>query len=175
MLFTDESRFCVNFLIGQYVWRAKGERVDVTNVQQGGGGLVKAWRGIHKNGRTKLVIERGTLPTLEYCERIVVPYVVPFFQNHDAINFHQDNACPHSANYTRQVLAKKHNETVNGHRDLPIYRLLNTCRTFLDDAFTPEMTSTTFQQQIDQQYEETLYHCDKQNGYHTQYRGLCDF
>jgi len=139
------SRFCVRFSDGTAcVWCAKGERVDVTNVQQGDGGLVKAWRGIHKNGRTKLVLERGTLPTLKYCERIVVPYVVPFFQTHDAIIFHQDNARLHSANYTRQVLAENHIATVNGHRDLSIYRLLNTCRTFLEYAFTPEMTSTTF-------------------------------
>jgi len=88
------------------VWRTKGERFDVTNLQQGdryGGGSVMVWGGIHKNGRTELVIVQGSL---KFCEEIVVSYVVPFFQNHDAMIFQQDNARPHSANYTRQVLAE---------------------------------------------------------------------
>ena len=33
VLFTDESRFCVSYSDGRaYVWHAKGERFDVTNV-----------------------------------------------------------------------------------------------------------------------------------------------
>jgi len=63
------------------VCRAKGERFDVTNVQQGdryGGGSVMVWGGIHNNGRTELVIVRGTLNAFKFCEQIVVPYVVPF-------------------------------------------------------------------------------------------------
>jgi len=74
VLFNDESRFCVRFSDWiACVWRAKGERVDVTNVQQGDGGLVKAWRGIDKNGKTELVIKKWTrgLPTLKFCERIL--------------------------------------------------------------------------------------------------------
>jgi len=48
---------------------------------------VMVWGWIHKNGRTELVIVRGTLTTFMFCEKIVVPYVVPFFQTHDAMIF----------------------------------------------------------------------------------------
>ena len=94
------------------MWRTKGERFDVTNLQQGdryGGGSVMVWGGIHKNGRTELVIVQGSL---KFCEEIVVSYVVPFFQNHDAMIFQQDNARPHSANYTRQVFAENNIATL---------------------------------------------------------------
>jgi len=73
-----------------YKWRTKGDRFDVTNVQQGdwyGFGSVMVWGWIHKNGRTELVIVRGTLTTFKFCEKIVVPYVVPFIQTHDAMGF----------------------------------------------------------------------------------------
>ena len=39
-------------------------------------------------------------------------YVVPFFQTNDAMVFQQDNARPHSAYYTRQVLAENHIATL---------------------------------------------------------------
>jgi len=52
--------FVVRFSDGKaYVCHTKGERFDVTNVQQGyryGGGSVMVWGGIHKNGSTELVI-----------------------------------------------------------------------------------------------------------------------
>ena len=68
---------------------------------------------------------------------------------------------------------------LNGHLDLSIYRLLNTCGTFLEGAFTPkwrQQRSATWgcivggigqhsicdDQQIDQHHEETLYRCDRQ-------------
>jgi len=70
------------------------------------------WGGIHKNGRTEFVIVRGTLTAFKFCEQIVVPYVVLFFQNHDAMIFQHDNARPHSANYTRQVLAENNIATL---------------------------------------------------------------
>jgi len=72
------------------VWRTKGERFDVTNVQQGDWydfGSVMVWGWIHKNGRTELAIVQGTLTTFKFCEKIVVPYVVSLFQTHDAMVF----------------------------------------------------------------------------------------
>jgi len=65
------------------------------------------WGGIHKNGKTELGIVLGTLTAFKFCGQFFVPYVVPFFQTHDAMIFQQDNARPHSAIYTRQVLAEK--------------------------------------------------------------------
>jgi len=65
------------------------------------------WGGNHKNGRTELVIVRGTLTAFKVCKQIV-----PFFPNHDAMIFQQDNARPHSANYTRQVLAENNIATL---------------------------------------------------------------
>jgi len=89
------------------VWRAEGERFDVTQRaargQDGGGSLIVRG-GIHKNGGTELVIVRGTFTAFKFCEQIVVPS----FQTHDAIIFQEHNARPQSANSTCQVLAKNH-------------------------------------------------------------------
>ena len=79
------------------MWRAEGERFDVTQRAargQDGGGSLMVRGGIHKNGRTELVIVRGTFTAFKFCEQIVVPYVVPSFQTHDAIIFQEHNARP---------------------------------------------------------------------------------
>ena len=64
VLFSNESRFHVSFSDGRaFVWRAKGEHLDVSNVQQGdrfGCRLVMAWGGIYKNGKTELITMQGT-------------------------------------------------------------------------------------------------------------------
>jgi len=97
------------------VWCAKGECFVVINVQQWnryGGGSVMVLGGIQKNGRTDVVIVRRTSTAFNFCEQMVVPYVVPYFQNHDAMIVQRDNARPHSANYTRQLLAENNIATL---------------------------------------------------------------
>jgi len=91
-----------------------------------------------------------------------------------------------------KFLPKTMSQHLNVHLNISIFRLLNTCGTFLEGAFMLEMMSTTFgtlrlhcwrsgstfqyvNQHIDQQHEETLSCCDRQNSYHTRYWGLCDF
>ena len=65
MLFTDESRFCLDFTDRrQLVWRMPKERFDDLNVAEHdhyGKGSVMVWAGISVNRKTDLcAIENGT-------------------------------------------------------------------------------------------------------------------
>ena len=66
VLFTDESRFCVDFTDRRArVWRMPNERfasVCVAEHDRFGGGSVMVWAGISAQGKTDLhVIDNGTL------------------------------------------------------------------------------------------------------------------
>ncbi len=83
MLFTDESRFCLRRADGrERVYRRRGERYAdacVRQVDRYGGGSVMVWGGISFNNRTELVIVDGNLTAQRYCDEIITPVVVPFF------------------------------------------------------------------------------------------------
>ena len=71
VLFTDESRFCVDFTDRRArVWRMPNERfapVCVAEHDRFGGGSVVVWAGISAQGKTDLhVIDNGTLTALRY-------------------------------------------------------------------------------------------------------------
>jgi hypothetical protein len=108
VLFTDESRFNVDFADGRVcVWRRRNERYDQENVIQRdryGGGSVMVWGGISQRGKTDLVTINGTLNSQRYCNEIVVPVVVPFLRRGNAGIFQQDNARPHTARHTQGIL-----------------------------------------------------------------------
>ena len=82
ILFTDESRFTVDFADGRArVWRRSGERYHEQNVIQRdryGGGSVMVWRGVTRNTKTDLITVQGTLTAAGYCAQIVQPVIVPF-------------------------------------------------------------------------------------------------
>lgn len=110
VLFTDESRFCVNFVDGrQKMWRYRGERYNPTNFTETvayGGGSVMVWGGISLGARTELVfIENGSLTALRYISEILEPHVMPFapFIGDDFVFMH-DNARPHTARVVRDYL-----------------------------------------------------------------------
>lgn len=110
VLFTDESRFCVNFVDGrERMWRYPGERYNPTNFTETvayGGGSVMVWGGICLGARTELVIvDGGALTAQRYITDILEPHVVPFapFLGDNFIFMH-DNARPHTANIVRNYL-----------------------------------------------------------------------
>lgn len=107
VLFTDESRFTVQFADGRLrVWRRKGERYDAPNVIQRdryGGGSVMVWGGIARNSKTELITVPGTLTAARYCDEIVVPVIVPYMRQRNGVILQQDNARPHTAILTRTV------------------------------------------------------------------------
>ena len=77
------------------------------------------WAGICHHRKTELVTVQGTLAAVRYCDEIIQPLVLPFQQQGNATIFQQDNARPHSARHTRNVLLQ-HNVTVrylNGLQD----------------------------------------------------------
>lgn len=110
VLFTDESRFCVNFVDGrERMWRYRGERYNRTNFTETvsyGGGSVMVWGGICLGARTELVlIENGSLTAHRYVTEILEPYVMPFAPliGQNFILMH-DNARPHTARIVSSYL-----------------------------------------------------------------------
>jgi hypothetical protein len=107
VLFTDESRFCLDHNDGRIrVWKCPGERYIDSTVQEivaFGGGSIMVWGGITSTGRTELVVLRGgSLTAVRYLRDIVESHVVPFAENmgRDFI-LQQDNARPHIAGIVR--------------------------------------------------------------------------
>ena len=110
VLFTDESRFCVDFTDRRArVWRMPNERfapVCVAEHDRFGGGSVMVWAGISAQGKTDLhVIDNGTLTALRYVNEILDVYVRPY-AGAVGENFilMDDNARAHRARVTDQYL-----------------------------------------------------------------------
>ena len=110
VLFTDESRFCVDFTDRRArVWRMPNERfapVCVAEHDRFGGGSVMVWAGISAQGKTDLhVIDNGTLTALRYVNEILDVYVRPY-AGAVGENFilMDDNARAHRARITDQYL-----------------------------------------------------------------------
>ena len=83
VLFTDESRFCVDFQDGwRRVWRMLGERYVASCIAQHDrfwGASVMVWAGISIGGHTGLyIIDRGALTSVRYRDEILHPIVRPF-------------------------------------------------------------------------------------------------
>ena len=80
MLFTDESKFCIDFTDRRVrVWRARNERfapVCVAKQDCYGKGSVMIWAGISMQGKTDLhIIENGILTAVRYVNEILDVYV----------------------------------------------------------------------------------------------------
>ena len=83
VLFTDESRFCVDFTDRRArVWRMPNERfapICVAEHDRFGRGSVTVWARISAQGKTDLhVIDNGTLTALRYVNEILDVYVCPY-------------------------------------------------------------------------------------------------
>ena len=110
VLFTDESRFCVDFTDRRArVWSMPNERfapVCVAEHDRFGGGSVMVWAGISVQGKTDLhVIDNGTLTVLRYVNEILDVYVRPY-AGAVGENFilMDDNARAHRARITDHYL-----------------------------------------------------------------------
>jgi len=132
------------------------------------------------------------IKTFMFCEKIVVPYVVPFFQTHDAMIFKQDNARSHSANYTLSSCGKPHCDiwmaisisrfiaywTHVGHSWNAHWRRndVNNVRQ-LEAALLEKWANIPFVM-INKLINNMRKHCTAvigKNVCHTRYWGLCDF
>ena len=115
VLFPDESRFNVSFADSRVrTWRRRGERLNQDNVVERdryGGGSVMVWAVIHHYGMTDLVIVPGNFTAQRYCDGFIEPVVVPYLQQHNVGIFQIDNACPHTARHTQNIL-RIHNVNV---------------------------------------------------------------
>ena len=82
MLFTDESKFCIDFTDRRArVWRARKERfapVCVAEHDRYGKGSVMVWAGISMQWKTDLhIIENGIVTAVRYVNEILDVYVRP--------------------------------------------------------------------------------------------------
>lgn len=110
VLFTDESRFCLNMVDGRKrVWRRTGERFNqnlITECESYNGGSVMVWGGISMNGKTPLHVFplRQSMTALIYID-ILQQYVLPRAElvGNNFILM-QDNARPHTAAIVRNFL-----------------------------------------------------------------------
>ena len=119
VLFTDESRFCVDSPDGRVrIWRPRNERfADASVLERNawGGPSVMIWGGIALNRRLGPVFfqnvgqGRGNgVNAQRYIQQVIRPHVIPFLARHQNMTFQQDNARPHAARVTHQVL-QQHN------------------------------------------------------------------
>ena len=110
VLFTDESRFCVDFHDGRRrVWRMRGERYAdccVSEHDRFGGGSVMIWAGISIGGCTDLHVINGNLTGAIYRDEILHPIVRPYAGaiGNDFVLM-DDNARPHRARIVTDYLA----------------------------------------------------------------------
>ena len=63
------------------------------------------WAGIHHDGKTDLVIVPGNLTAQRYFDGIIEPVVVPYLQQRNNGIFQNDNASPHTARHTQNILS----------------------------------------------------------------------
>ena len=111
VLFTDESRFCVDFTDRRArLWRIPNDErfapVCVAEHDRFGGGSVMVWAGISAQGKPDLhVIDNGTLTALRYVNEILDVYVRPYAGDvGENFILMDDNARAHRARITDQYL-----------------------------------------------------------------------
>ena len=109
MLFSDESRFCISNADGRIrVWRRQNERLAaccINEVDRWGGANVMIWAAVSFRYKSPLHFCDRSLTGQRYRDEILAPYVVPMFQAHQDLRiFQQDNARPHTARVSMNVL-----------------------------------------------------------------------
>lgn len=116
VVFSDESRFNLSCADGRLrVCRRRGERFDLQNViewDRYGGGSVMIWGGTCHGAKTDIVTVAGNLTSVRYCAEIIEHVVVPFIRQRHASIFQQDNARPHSARHTQEILRQNYTDVL---------------------------------------------------------------
>nr|KAG5686811.1 hypothetical protein BaRGS_032028 [Batillaria attramentaria] len=117
VLFTNESRFCIDHADGRVrVWRRRGDRYADNCVVENnacGGPSLMLWGAIGHNQVLGPVIFQGLGPgrgngitAQRYMDQVLHPHVLPFFQAHRNWVFQHDNARPHTARATQDLLQR---------------------------------------------------------------------
>ena len=106
VLFTDESRFCLDRADGRLrVWCRQGERMAANCVLQAdswGARSVMVWGRISRDHRTPLHVFEGRITAAVYQEDVLQTIAVPFLRNHRHLAvLQQDNATPHCSKNAR--------------------------------------------------------------------------
>lgn len=108
VLFTDESRFCLQGNDGRRrCYRRRGERFNAVNVVQRDqfrGGSVMIWGGISLHTRTRVVVVNGRLNAQRYQNTILTPVAIPHVQQNRRMTFMHDGAPCHTAAGTQRLL-----------------------------------------------------------------------
>jgi len=119
ILFTDESRFCINSIDGrERLYRRQGEQnapFNFTTTVSFGGGSIMVWGGICLGARTELVVvDGGALTADRYIRDILQDHVVPFapYIGENFVLMH-DNARPHVAHIVTDFLNEVGIPTLN--------------------------------------------------------------
>jgi len=103
VLFSDESRFCVNSIDGrERLYRRRGEQdeqFNFTPTVSYGGGSVMVWCGICLGARTELVVVNGALNADGYIRDVLQEHVVPHIGENYLLM--HDNDRPHKARCLR--------------------------------------------------------------------------
>ena len=119
VLFTDESKFCVDFNDGRRrVWRQKNERFRDCCIQEHdrfGGPSVLVWGGVSYDGSTDLyIIQNGALTGVRYRDEILDAFVRPYAgavgQDFVLVD---DNARPHRARVVTEYLEREGIDRMN--------------------------------------------------------------
>ena len=109
--YRDESKFNLLFADGnKRIYMRRGERFALYCVLEhnrlGGGGIM-VWAGISADQKTALRVVRGRLNAIAFCDTILQPHVLPFMAQHRLQLFQQDNARPHVARVTLDLLRQQ--------------------------------------------------------------------
>lgn len=111
VLFTDETRIQLHRADGRRrVWRRRGERyTDACIIERNtwGGGSIHVWAGITLTHKTPLVIFNRNVTANIYVNNVLRPVAIPFMNQHfpnGDCTYQHDNAPPHTARVTRQLL-----------------------------------------------------------------------
>nr|KAG5704581.1 hypothetical protein BaRGS_031845 [Batillaria attramentaria] len=117
VLFSDESRFCIDHADGRVrVWRRRGDRYADNCFKENnawGGPSLMLWGAIGHNQVLGPVIFQGMGPgrgngitAQRYMDQVLHPHVLPFFHAHGNWVFQHDNARPHTARATQDLLQR---------------------------------------------------------------------
>jgi transposase len=108
IVFTDESRFCMNRPDGgERVWRRSNEKYHnscITPTVKFGGGGVMFWGCFSWHGVGPLVRIDGTMDSDAYVDTLAnhfIPWVRPWVEQDADIVFQQDNASIHTSAYSK--------------------------------------------------------------------------
>ena len=115
--FSDESRFMLQKRDGRTrVYRRRNERFArncILEVDNFGGGSVKMWGAISYARKTQLVHIPGNISAARYRDKVLTPHILPAMDIRMNV-FQHDNARPHTARVTVDVLANQNVRVLPG-------------------------------------------------------------